>query len=80
MLIEEVTKVAHYYVSTVQSGTIVTKMVRPKTSLQLAEVGLALSVVIGCWAVKDVETKWLTYFWGLSIGFFLGWYYPVSNL
>jgi len=63
-----------------KSGAFVTRYTNPCVSLGLSELGLALAVVIGAWAVQGVETKELTYIWGLTIGFFLGWFYPAENL
>lgn len=62
-----------------KSGAIVSRLTNPTISLQLASLGCALATIIGCWLVVDVEVKERTYAWGASIGFFLGWYYPVEN-
>lgn len=61
-------------------GAMVTNYSNPKISLILSELGLALSVVIGVWAVQGVVVKELTYMWGFSIGIFLGWFYPAENI
>lgn len=59
---------------------IATKLTDPKISLMLSELGLALAVVIGVWAVQGIVVKELSYIWGFSIGIFLGWFYPTENV
>jgi MFS-type transporter involved in bile tolerance (Atg22 family) len=59
---------------------VATRWTDPKISLILSELGLALAVAIGVWAVQGVKVKELTYIWGFSIGIFLGWFYPTENV
>ena len=61
-------------------GAVVTRRTNPCISLQLSQLGLGLTTVIGCWAVQDVKVKELTFMWGFSIGIFLGWFYPIENM
>eukprot|EP00536_Pseudo-nitzschia_multiseries_P012624 jgi/Psemu1/244750/estExt_Genewise1.C_4920042 len=61
-------------------GSWVTKKTNPNTSLILSELGLFFTVGCAVWAVQDVRYQELTYIWGFSIGFFLGWFYPAENV
>jgi len=63
-----------------KGGAYITSKTNPKISLQMAQLGCASAIIIGCWLVQDVDVKQRTYPWGFSIGFFLGWYYPVENI
>jgi len=61
-------------------GSVVSYYTNPKTSLILSNLGLALTVVIGCWTVEYAPFVELTFIWGFSIGIFLGWFYPCEAL
>jgi MFS-type transporter involved in bile tolerance (Atg22 family) len=63
-----------------KAGAFITRKTNPNISLQLAQLGCAAAIIIGCWIVQDVEVKERTYPWGFSIGFFLGWFYPMENV
>jgi len=63
-----------------KGGAFITRKTNPNISLQMAQLGCASAIIIGCWLVQDVEIKERTYPWGFSIGFFLGWYYPLENV
>lgn len=61
-------------------GAFVSRRTNPKISLQLSNLGLFVTIVVGCWLVEYSPSKELTYLWGLSIGTFLGWFYPCEAL
>ncbi len=61
-------------------GAFVSRKTNPNISLQLSNLGLFVTIIVGAWLVKHSPFKELTYLWGLSIGTFLGWFYPCEAL